>query len=165
MILIDGMNLLYKFPDLEGLMYKGRLEDARKGLIDLLKEYKTIKKEHVRVVFDGRRKPGDTTRTETLGRVEICYSHDLSADYIIKEYVKHDTNPRMITVVTSDKDILFYVNRFKCPSIVSEKFAELVRETIENAHTVTAPEKEANPVLSDDEMRFWEKLFNRKKKN
>jgi len=165
MILIDGMNLLYKFPDLEGLMYEGRLEDARKGLLGILREYRAIKKEHIRVVFDGRRKPGDTTRTETLGRIEICYSHDLSADYIIKEYVKHDANPRMITVVTSDKDILFYVNRFKTRNITSEKFSDQVRETIENANKVESPEKETDPVLSDDEMRFWEKMFNRKKKS
>ena len=38
-ILIDGFNLIYKFPDLEALMYEERLNDARKGLLSKLKEY------------------------------------------------------------------------------------------------------------------------------
>ena len=103
-------------------------------------------------------------RTETLGRIEICYSHDLSADFIIKEFIKHDENPRMVTVVTSDKDIIFYVNRFKAKVLQSEKFADIVRQSIEAAETKAAPEKDADPVVSDDEMRFWEKMFSRKKK-
>lgn len=165
MILIDGLNLLYKFPDLEGLMYQGKLNEARDGLVGILKEYRNLKKEHIRVVFDGKRRPSDNTRTETLGRIEICYSHDLSADFIIKEFIKHDENPRMVTVVTSDKDIIFYVNRFKAKIVQSEKFAEQVRQEIEGAQTKAAPEKDADPVISDDEMRFWEKMFSRKKKN
>lgn len=164
MILIDGMNLLYKFPDLEGMMYEGKLNEARDGLILILKEFRQIKKEHVRVVFDGKRKPSDNTRTETIARIEICYSHDLSADFIIKEYIKHDDNPRMVTVVTSDKDIIFYVNRFKAKVMQSEKFADYVKEVIDSAQSKAAPEKDADPAISDEEMRFWEKMFSRKKK-
>lgn len=164
MILIDGMNLLYKFPDLEGMMYEGRLNEARDGLVQILKEFRQIKKEHVRVVFDGKRRPSDNTRTETISRIEICYSHDLSADFIIKEYIKHDENPRMVTVVTSDKDIIFYVNRFKARVMQSEKFADYVKETIETARSTAVPEKDTNPAISDDEMRFWEKMFSRRKK-
>ncbi|MDY6970645.1 MAG: NYN domain-containing protein, partial [Spirochaetota bacterium] len=37
--LIDGFNLIYKFPQLEELMYQDRLVDARVGLLNKLKEY------------------------------------------------------------------------------------------------------------------------------
>ncbi|GEM_PF-2098495 len=32
-ILIDGFNLIYKFPELEGLMYEGKLAEARAATI------------------------------------------------------------------------------------------------------------------------------------
>ena len=53
MFLIDGFNLIYKFPDLEEKMLRGQLDDARAGLLDRLKEYQRIKKARIRVVFDG----------------------------------------------------------------------------------------------------------------
>lgn len=73
-------------------------------------------------------------------------------------------NPRMTSVVTSDKEIIFYVNRFKAPVIKSEDFARMMQEAIANFNRVYTPEKEENPELSDDEISFWEKMFDKKKR-
>lgn len=163
-LLIDGFNLIYKFPDLEAHMYEGNLNAAKKGLIDKLKEYKSIKKkEKIRVVFDGKKKPSDSTRNEKSGPIDIFYSHELTADYLIKQFVKQDKNPRMVTVVTSDKDIIFYVNRFRAKVSTSEEFAEHWRTTIEEHYISRVPEKEENPVVSENEIKFWEKMFSKKK--
>lgn len=163
-LLIDGFNLIYKFPELEEKMLRGMLEEARAGLLDRLKEFQKIKKSHIRVVFDGKKRPSHGTRSERVGTIDVYYSMDYSADFLIKEFIKKDPNPKMSTVVTSDKDILFYVNRFKAKTMTSEKFADFVNRTIEEHAVETLPEKEDNPRLSDDELTFWERLFSSKKK-
>ncbi len=158
-ILIDGFNLIYKFPELEGKMYLSQLNDARAGLLKILKEYQKITKTKIRVVFDGKRNPGDKLKTERSGTIDVYYSHDYSADYLIKEFIKKDPNPKMATVVTSDKDIIFYVNRFRTKVITSEKFADHVNKTIEDSTKEILPEKDENPELSDEELQFWEQQF------
>lgn len=163
-LLIDGFNLIYKFPDLEEKMLRGLLDEARSGLLHLLKEFKKIEKSQVRVVFDGRKGPSHGIRSETVGTIDVYYSIDYSADHLIKEFIKKDPNPRMTTVVTSDKDILFYVNRFRVRTMTSEKFADHVTRTIEDHYREKEPEKDDNPALSEDDISFWERLFSRKKK-
>lgn len=158
-IVIDGMNLIYKFPDLEEQMYRGALENARNGLLDKLKEYQRLTRHTILVVFDGKKKPSYNTKREKVGRIDVYYSLDFSADYLIKEFIKKDPNPRMTTVITSDKDIQFYVNRFRVKIITSEKFADIIMKTIEEAHEGILPEKEDNPQLSDEDLSFWERLF------
>ncbi|HOT45933.1 MAG TPA: NYN domain-containing protein [Spirochaetota bacterium] len=162
-LLIDGFNLMYKFPDLEEKMLRGELNEARAGLLDRLKKFQKIKKSQIRVVFDGKKNPSHNVRTEKVGTIDVYYSLDYSADFLIKEFIKKDPNPKMSTVVTSDKDILFYVNRFKAKTMTSEKFADFVTRTIEEQYIEKLPEKEDNPDVSDEEISFWERLFTRKK--
>ncbi len=162
-LLIDGFNLMYKFPDLEEKMLRGDLNDARAGLLDRLREFQKIKKARIRVVFDGKKNPSHNVRTEKVGKIDVYYSLDYSADFLIKEFIKKDPNPKMSTVVTSDKDILFYVNRFKAKTMTSEKFADFATKTIEEHYTEVLPEKEDDPDVSDEEISFWERLFSRKK--
>jgi hypothetical protein len=163
-LLIDGLNLIYKFPDLEEKILRGLFKEAREGLLELLKEFQRIRKSQIRIVFDGKKKPSHDLRSEKIGTIDVYYSLDYSADYLIKEFIKKDPNPKMTTVVTSDKDILFYVNRFSARTMTSEKFADYVTQTIEGHYKEIAPEKEDNPVVSDEEISFWERLFSRKGK-
>jgi hypothetical protein len=163
-LLIDGFNLMYKFPDLEEKMLRGQLNEARAGLLDRLKEFQKIKKSQIRVVFDGKKNPSHNIRSERIGTIDVYYSLDYSADFLIKEFIKKDPNPKMSTVVTSDKDILFYVNRFKAKTMTSEKFADFVTKSIEEHYAEILPEKEDNPDITEEEISFWERLFIKKGK-
>ena len=160
--LIDGFNLIYKFPELESLMYQHRLDEARTGLLGKLKEFVKITGRTVRVVFDGKKQQSLDLRSETVGSIDVYYSLDYSADFLIKEFVKKDLNPRMTTVVTSDNGIIFYVTRFRVKLMKSEAFAGLLVKTIEESHVEKLPEKEDDPVLSDEDVKFWESLFKKK---
>ena len=168
-ILIDGFNLIYKFPDLEELMYYSQLDRARDGLLTKLKEFQKIKKSTVRIVFDGTKGAAGTATSERSGSIDIYYSLDYSADYLIKQFIKKDLNPKMTTVVTSDKDILFYVARFGAKTMQSEKFAEYVNKTIEEYNLDLELKKnfieKENPTITDDEISYWQKVFSRKKKS
>lgn len=160
--LIDGFNLLYKFPECEELMYQRRLADARNVLLNKLKEFVKITRKTVRIVFDGKKQESLDIRSEKVGTIDVYYSLDYSADFLIKEFVKKDLNPRMTTVITSDNGIIFYVTRFRVKIMKSEEFADFVTKTIDESRVEQLPEKEDNPVLSDDEVKFWEGLFKKK---
>lgn len=165
-LLIDGFNLIYKFPELEAMMYSSRLNSARAGLLEKLKEYQKLKKTAIRVVFDGRKDKSLETTSEKIGKIDVYYSLDYSADYLIKQFIKKDLNPKMTTVITSDKDIIFYINRFGAKNITSEKFAEMVNsafeEHLEEQELKKVAAEKENPVVTDDEISYWQKLFRRK---
>lgn len=161
-ILIDGFNLIYKFPDLEELMYRDKLTEARKGLLEKLKEYQALTKTKIRVVFDGKKDISLEIKREKVKGIDVYYSLDYSADFLIKQFIKKDINPRMTTVVSSDKDIIDYVSRFKARVKTSEEFQTQIDETINGPADSAEPEKDENPVLSDEEISFWEKQFSKK---
>ncbi len=164
--LIDGMNLTYKFPDLEGLMYGGELNRARSLLLERLSQFHHIKKATIRVVYDGKKKISDSTRSEKVGPIQVYYSQDLSADHLIKEFIKKDPNPPMSTVVTSDKEILFFVKRFRAKTMTSEEFSEYLTATLIEYRTwkerKEREESEINPRLSEEELSFWQELFKKR---
>lgn len=165
-LLIDGFNLIYKFPELEGFMCFGQLNKAREGLLEIVRDYQKIRKMGITVVFDGKKEPSIEVRSEKIGSIDIYYSLDYSADYLIKQFIKKDMNPKMITVVTSDKDIIFYINRFGAKNITSEKFAEHVNSVFKNSMLAEEEKMEElqkiNPSISDDEVSYWQKMFTKK---
>ena len=160
-ILIDGFNLIYKFVELEELIYQNKLADARKGLLNKLREYKDITKSKIRVVFDGKKDVSLGLKSEKVRGIDVYYSLDYSADFLIKQFIKKDINPKMITVVSSDKDIINYASRFKTKTKTSEEFFKQINEAIENHAKSNEPEKETNPVVSEEEILYWEKQFNK----
>ena len=166
-LLIDGLNLIYKFPELESMMYYSRIDDARDGLLEILKNYQKLRKGAISVFFDGRKGPSNETKSEKTGTIDVYYSIDYSADFLIKQFVKKDTNPKMLTIVTSDKDIIFYINRFGAKNITSEKFAEHVntifKEFHEEQELIKVSREKENPAISEDELSYWHKMFSKKK--
>ena len=165
-LLIDGFNLIYKFPELESMMYYGQLNAARAGLLEKLKEYQKIKKSVIRVVFDGKKDKALETVSEKIGKIDVFYSLDYSADYIIKQFIKKDINPKMTTVVTSDKDIINYITRRGAKNITSEKFSEMVTAALEEFRQEKELEKEVavkeNPSVTEEEISYWQKLFRKR---
>jgi uncharacterized protein len=162
-LLIDGFNLIYKFPELESMMYYSQLNSARAGLLEKLRNYQKIRKITMRVVFDGKKDKTVETVSEKIGKIDVFYSLDYSADFLIKQFVKKDINPGMITVVTSDKDIIHYVQRFGAKNITSEKFSETVNSTIDEylkeKELEKLMEEKENPSITDEEISYWQKLF------
>lgn len=158
-VLIDGFNLIYKFPDLEEKMSRGDLPGAMRGLLGILKDYQAHTKKKLRVVFDGRKQKGLDMTSERVGVIDVFYSLDYTADFVIMQFIKQDPKPALTTVVSSDKQIVSFVNRFGAPFIHSENFAELVKKTLEPEAPPLPPEKEENVSLSEEEVGFWEKMF------
>ena len=159
-LLIDAFNLIYKFPELEEHMYRGELVEARRGLLQRLLRLRAGWKKPIElhVFFDGKKKSGDETRRETVNEIHTYFSCDLSADHLIKEYVKRAASPGHLTVVTSDKDILYFAKRHRCQSKTSEEFA-LWFDSVVAPAADPGPEKAESPELSPGEVDGWMRLF------
>lgn len=162
--LIDGYNLIYKYPHMEELMLKDDLPEARKELLDILKTFTKLTGKRIRIVFDGQKCMEIPITSEKVSNIDVYYSLHYSADFLIKEFIRKDIQPRNTTVVTSDKDIIDFVSRYKARTMKSEDFAHHVNKTIEDYAAVQTPEKEENPTLSQQEIESWAKLFARRKK-
>ena len=115
-ILIDGYNLIAK---MEGM--KGTLEDLRKRLISLLRDYKYRKHHHITVVFDGEKGGFQEEGYECVGGITIIFSRlGEKADDVIKRMTSsHNVE---YTVITSDKEIASFAESMGHIAIPSESF-------------------------------------------
>lgn len=163
-LLIDAFNLMYKFDDLESAMHNRELITARRGLEARFRQFRTRHKKNppeVHLFFDGKQKPGDETRREKRSGLHIYFSHDLSADHLIKEFIKRSPQPGNLTVVTSDKDIIDFARRHKVVRKTSEEFASEINALL-NATVNLDQTKDTDPKVSDEDVSFWLKAFKRK---
>ena len=155
--LVDGNNLIYKFPHLEQFMYGESMENARSGLVQLLAEFaEKSRKDEIILFFDGWKDKQSAVDTETIGKIRIYYSCRHKADDLIKDYIKMSATLSDLCVTTSDKDILFFAKRFKIQSYTSEAFAKFILDLL-SSEEADAEEAAIEEIKKDS--GFWQKLF------
>lgn len=165
-LIIDGFNLIYKFDHLHTLMRRSELKPAMDGLIEILKKYQKKTNKKIHVFFDGKKEEGVNTKTETRGKIKVTFSIDKTADNLIMNFIKLSQSPGDFTVISSDKQIISYVQRHKAHILLSENFETLINETLSSSSisTIMDDEIKPDPELSDDELSFWEKMFTKQQK-
>ncbi|MBE8364400.1 NYN domain-containing protein [Leptospira borgpetersenii] len=157
-VVIDGFNLIYKFPDLEEYMVRNRLLEARQGLLERIESYSQKKKEQTfHVFFDGKKEVGSEIFQETFGKLNVYFSHGRKADDVIKEFVRTNARPSEIEVVSSDKEIFFHAKKWGANPIASEDFATIVIAEIFPSKPDT--EKFEDRILNSEEVEHWKNLF------
>ena len=170
---IDGFNLIYKMDDLAEYMYTGDLPLALQGLSRRLNEYSEgVQQKKIHnprlprqfiVFFDGKKEHGASTKREQQRNIEIRYSLELSADHLIKDYVRKHPNPKAITLITSDKQILKETKIYGVTQIKSEDAAQIINQAL--AAMEIPPPEEEKPAgkLSPEEVEYWAQIFEKKK--
>lgn len=159
-ILVDAFNLIYKFPDLELCMYEDRLDEAKDGLIQILSEVSSIQKDVEFILFvDGKKVKGDyETFQETRNGMEIYYSQEQEADDIIRGFIKENSHPNRLKLVTSDKKIIQFAKQFKVKCITSEIYSDMVRSIL-NPELTETPEGEEKPPVNSQDTDEWMTAF------
>ncbi|MFN3604057.1 MAG: NYN domain-containing protein [Leptonema sp. (in: bacteria)] len=159
---IDGFNLIYKFKELEELMIENQLENAIERLIHYLIQLKRKRSNlEFHVFFDGKKRKGDSTYQEEIQNIMCYYSHDISADALIEDFIqnkkaKHYTN---ICVVSSDKRIKSFTKQMKYDYKTSEEFYLFYKEMM-----ATNTKKEEKPeITSKEEIDEWLRIFKNRK--
>ena len=148
--LIDGNNLIFALAEVGP-------EVDRVGLCELLAGLVSAG-EKVRVVFDGPAPapPGDRRIAETGVAVTFCPGSP--ADDEIIAQLETDTSPRLLTVVSSDRQIRRAATRRKCTSVTSEDFARRVSQILRVANGPAAGRcepREKRTGLTAEETRKW----------
>lgn len=119
-LIIDGYNLIRQTP---GLVRHERqsLESGREHLIELLSQYKKIKRHKITVVFDGILNLSEFASSYNQAGITVRFSPEgISADDVIKEMVKEEKTRAM--VVTSDHSIIDYAQSQGSGAIPSPEF-------------------------------------------
>jgi len=146
-LLIDGHNLIGRMPDLS-------LDDPddEAKLVARLRTYCMRTRKRATVVFD-QGLPGGPSEPLSRGGVKVVFAPaGHTADSILRERIRRARDPRGLTVITSDREILAAARARGVRVMRSERFAhELVaapRATgVDDVH------------LSPEEVDEWLRMF------
>lgn len=143
--LIDGNNLLHKFPQSK---IKG-LNDERISLALKIDNYFYKKNISCTIVFDGFKRESINTNT-----IKIEYSNTLTADELIRNEIEKAKNTRLLTVISSDTGIIDFAKVCSCEVIKSEDFVKKILSDKNNFD-------EENKLINALKHYNWINLFNK----
>ncbi len=119
-IIIDGYNLINAWKDLK-IKFKQYPEIARDELIDILSNYRKIKKHKITVVFDAYNIYNLLPSKFSEKGINIIFTPlNITADQYIKNRVKN--NGEKYIVVSSDNEIKDFSKLHKATPVDSEDF-------------------------------------------
>lgn len=166
-LIIDGYNLLFApahqahgaLENKQADFKQTVLEKAREKLIHLIKLYNQHRKYKIILVFDGANPSRSTQRSS---QIEIIFSGaEEKADEVIIELARRQTNPRQVTVVTSDRHIKQHLKPIGVETIDSSDFIkELIISSPRSKKAETFTQSKMKLFgISADEAKGWLKIF------
>lgn len=143
--LIDGYNVLKQIPYLTDK----QLNQGRQSLLDLIKKYRLCGKNKATVVFDGR---DDIVAPPHRSPYVIIFSENESADDLIKRMVEKANNPKIVVVVTDDKELRFRVKSLGAGLMTVKEFSQKIskKESLkEEHHKADLKNEDANRITEE----------------
>ena len=113
-----------------------------------------------KMIYDGVRPRGREDIAQ-MGSIWIYYSGDYNtdADTLIEELIDHDSAPKRLTIVSSDRRIRSAAKKRKCMSLTSHEYlAEMVRRYSRPA-PAAKDAKQKYQGLTPAETKYWMKVF------
>lgn len=132
-VIVDGYNVIFAWADLKKLA-ETDLAGARERLMHILCNYSAFTKEHVVLVFDAYRVPGNRGERFDFHNIHVVYTkeHELG-DVYIERLVSEIGKNEQVRVVSSDGLIQLSAVRFgvqRCPTADFEAEVDAVSEKI-----------------------------------
>lgn len=140
--IIDGNNLIGKIDELWKLQEKEK-QLSRLKLVYKLEAYFRNKNVQVSLHFDGFANEAIPTN-----KIKITYSDNIPADLKIKKEIDNSKNPKLITVVSSDRSVMEYGKVNSCTVITSEDFSKNIEQTKRKF-----TKEEISKSISDEEIK------------
>jgi uncharacterized protein len=168
--LIDGYNVMHAGGRLPPKLSRERFRRARRRFLDELSAaVGPTNVPETTVVFDAAVHPGDFPPVSTYRGLAVLFAlGDENADARIEALILEHSNPKTLTVVSSDNRIRLAASRRRCRSLTAEKFWELLDDLKErragNQKTPQArpPDQGApgkQPESPHDEVSHWLGVF------
>jgi predicted RNA-binding protein with PIN domain len=143
--IIDGNNLIGKVKSLFQLQKKDG-QSSREKLAFMIDKFFYSKNAKVSICFDGFMQIAINT-----SKSRIFYSDKRSADEVIKNMIEQSRNPKLIVLVSSDRNLLQFAKLCHCDVITSEEFYKEI-----SSKNAIDEESEKRSSISNDEIK---KLF------
>jgi len=157
-VLVDGMNLVFKFPDLAFCLGDRRMREAQEGLLHHLKSFFSDKMPSIQVFFDGKKNYIEDIFSESVDGMMVHYSHDKTADELIMGYLTQCPLPSSCLVISSDKEILNFARRTGAKRKSSENFYADWKKREEDLRSQELEEVKVEEP-THEELAYWEKEF------
>lgn len=127
-ILIDSYNVMRSTAFSDDFDLK-LLKNQREQFISLLSNYAGSSNNRIIAVFDGGGSGEVFGNSESHGQIEVRYSAGgETADDVIKKIAADASNPREMMVVTSDKEISYYVRNCGAAVVSAVEFYSKIRQ-------------------------------------
>lgn len=152
--IIDGYNFIHNVAPLSKHL-NNNLEEARFNLELTIRNYLSLKKVKVYLVYDGA-KVGYTEPDSSMNFKIIFSKPPQKADPIIKSLIKQFSNNNNLFVVTKDRDILKFAQQEGALSLTPEQF---YRRMLKRKEPVDL-DKKYEVKLSPEEIKEWLDIFN-----
>jgi len=123
--IIDGYNLI-NHPLFSQKLRKSK--DPRIGLAESISTGRLCgsAKNKVIIVFDGY--PPVQQYRQAVANIEMLFSKDATADARIKKILEQAANPKVLAVVSDDKEIKFFARACLAKTLSIEEFAQVKKE-------------------------------------
>src|SRR5262249_11399970 len=131
--LIDGYNVMHADGRLGQKLSRQGFERARRRFLeDIATALGCEFAQEVTVVFDASAPPGDFGLEAIHRGISVLFAFgDESADARIELIIERHSNPKALTVVSSDRRIRQAAARRRARSVTADKFWELIDESKE----------------------------------
>jgi uncharacterized protein len=125
--LIDGYNVMHAAGWLGARLGREGFRRARRRFLDDLAAILPVERNHdVTVVFDASIPPGDFPITSTYRGLHVIFAlGDEDADSRIEDILGHDSSPKSLTVVSSDRRIRQAASRRRAHPLTADEFWDL----------------------------------------
>jgi predicted RNA-binding protein with PIN domain len=165
---IDGYNVMHGGGRLGPKLGREGFRRARRRFLDeLALALGPFVAGETTVVFDAKVPPGDFPPNSTYRSLKVLFAlGDENADARIEKLIAEDSNPKMLTVVSSDNRIRLAASRRRSRVLTADEFWQVIddlnerRKLSESKATKPRAEKPAREVERQlDEAEYWVGVF------
>ncbi|MGE3180176.1 MAG: NYN domain-containing protein [Phycisphaerae bacterium] len=154
-VLVDGNNLLYAAREIDD---PDRVP-GRAMLCSLLGQWAKRRSQTVHVVFDGPKPDGGFAEQIKSENVEVTFSAARSADDVLIELLAANSAPRLLIVVSSDREVRRAASRCRAVATMSDAFWHDVRRDLRRPEQEVREPNARNRALSAEESAEWMEEF------
>jgi predicted RNA-binding protein with PIN domain len=154
--LIDGNNLLGRVAP-----HELREPGGREGLVGRLLAYQKVTRARILLVFDGNPEPEPTTIAVNAKFTVLFPGEGQSADDLIQDIVRRQTDRRRFFVVSSDRTLREFVKASGVMPVTSEEFARELKAALRERKKQKELEKRTDSP-SPLEVNLWDEVFKSK---
>ena len=168
--LLDGYNIMHAGGRLGPKVTRDGFRRARRRFLDdIAQALGSERAAQTTVVFDASAPPGDFPLITSYHGIHLIFAlEDEDADSRIERIIEQDSNPRTLTVISSDRRIRLAASRRRARPLTSEQFWDWfddlrTQAALAKKRKKTKPDLPPIPArnaqISSDESAFWLATF------